>query len=165
MAVKNYILDAGTTQKKLLRMAYEIAERNMDEPSLVLAGIKDSGVVMAHILKSLTEPLFKGEISVIEVGLDKRTPGEITLSDNRSFNNEVIILVDDVANSGKTMLYALKPFLAFYPKKIQTLVLVERSHKAFPIQADYVGLTISTALQEHIFVELTDEGIGGAWME
>jgi len=74
-------------------------------------------------------------------------------------------VIDDVAMSGKTLLYAMQPFLAFYPKKIQTLVLVERSHKAFPVKPDYVGLSIATTLQEHIYVETEGEVIKGAYLE
>jgi pyrimidine operon attenuation protein / uracil phosphoribosyltransferase len=81
------------------------------------------------------------------------------------FNKKVVILVDDVANSGKTLTYALKPFLEFHPKKIQTLVLVERSHKVFPVQPDYVGLSVGTTLQEHIYVEVDGDEVKGAWLE
>jgi pyrimidine operon attenuation protein/uracil phosphoribosyltransferase len=77
----------------------------------------------------------------------------------------VVIIIDDVANSGKTLLYAVKPFLEFQPKKIQTLVLVERSHNNFPVRPDYVGLSISTTLQEHIFVEVKDGEVTGAYMK
>jgi pyrimidine operon attenuation protein / uracil phosphoribosyltransferase len=72
--------------------------------------------------------------------------------------------VDDVANSGKTIMYALKAFLSQRPKKIQTVVLVERSHKLFPIQTDYSGLSIATTLQEHIAVETKDGEVEGAWL-
>ena len=75
-----------------------------------------------------------------------------------------MIIVDDVANSGRTMFYALKPFLSQNPAKVQTLVLVERSHKLFPIQTDYVGVSLSTTLQEHISVETDNGQITGAWL-
>jgi pyrimidine operon attenuation protein/uracil phosphoribosyltransferase len=78
--------------------------------------------------------------------------------------NKNVILVDDVANTGKTILYALKPFLASRPARIQTLVLVERSHKLFPIQTDYAGLSLATTLQEHISVETEGDMITGAWL-
>jgi pyrimidine operon attenuation protein/uracil phosphoribosyltransferase len=81
------------------------------------------------------------------------------------YNGKVVILIDDVANSGSTMLYALKPLLLSYPKKIQTLALVERTHKSFPIDVDYVGLSISTNLDEHINVEVESGEVGGAWIE
>ena len=82
----------------------------------------------------------------------------------RFFIGKTVLLIDDVANSGKTMLYAMKPFLNFQPRTIQTLVLVGRSHNSFPIHPDYIGLSIATTLQEHIFVEVTESGIGGAFL-
>ncbi len=72
---------------------------------------------------------------------------------------------DDVSNSGKTLLYAIKPFLGLNPQKIQTLVLVERSHNTFPVKPDYVGLSVATTIQEHIYVEVDKNQVKGAWLE
>src|SRR4051812_25517089 len=113
---RNYILDAATASKKLERMAYEIAEQNLDgNGELILAGIKDNGVVLARIIANHLKPIFHGKIKCIEIELDKRNPGEIKLSEQLAFDHANIILVDDVTNSGKTLLYALKPFLEFHP--------------------------------------------------
>ena len=152
-------------EKKLERMAYQIAEQNITEKQLILAGIKENGEVIANLLKSLLKDIFPGRVDVISVSLDKRNPGEITLSTKNDFNDAIIILVDDVANSGKTMLYSLKPFLAFHPRKIQTLALVERTHKAFPVKTDYVGVSLATTLQDHIFVEVKQGKLVGAYLE
>ena len=81
------------------------------------------------------------------------------------FNGQVVIIVDDVVNSGKTLLYSVKPFLEFQPKKIQTLVLVERSHNNFPVHPDYIGLSLSTTLLEHIFVEVQGDEVTGAYLQ
>ena len=89
----------------------------------------------------------------------------VSLDPALDFNGKSILIIDDVANSGRTMLYALKPILETYPKKIQTLVLVERTHKSFPIDVDYVGLSISTALDEHITVEVDGGEVKGAWVQ
>jgi pyrimidine operon attenuation protein / uracil phosphoribosyltransferase len=163
--LKNYILDKAMANRKIERMALEIAERNTDATHIVLAGIPDNGVVIAQKLVPLIQQFFSGTIDVVEVSLNKQHPEEVVISEEIDFNNKVVILIDDVANRGKTMMYALKPFLNFYPQKIQTLVLVERSHKAFPVQPDYVGLSIATTLQEHIYVEVQGEEVTGAWME
>ena len=165
MTSKNYILTKEIAEKKLQRMAYEIAERNAGEDSLILAGIKDSGLVIAKKIEHLLLHIFKGSVSIIEIELDKKNPVEIKISPVTDLNDKVVILVDDVINSGKTLLYSLKPFLAFYPKKIQTLVLVERTHKLFPIKSDYVGLSVATTLQENIMVEVVDGEVTGAWLE
>lgn len=164
MTGKNYIFTKEVAQKKLQRMAYEIVERNAGEDHLILAGIKENGLILAKKIKDLLQPVFKGGLSVIEISLDKKNPSEINISPSININDKIIILVDDVVNSGKTLLYALKPLLAFYPKKIQTLVLVERTHKLFPITSDYVGLSVATTLQEHIIVEVNGNEIEGAFM-
>jgi pyrimidine operon attenuation protein/uracil phosphoribosyltransferase len=165
--MKNYILTQPVAEKKLRRMAYEILENNADEKQLILAGIKDSGSVIArNIQRHLTE--IAGDrlgIRLIEISLDKKRPGPVTLSETLAFDDAVIIIVDDVAMSGRTLLYAMKPFLEFYPRKIESLVLVERSHKAFPVQPDYKGLSLSTTLQEHIYVEVGGEDVKGAYLE
>jgi pyrimidine operon attenuation protein / uracil phosphoribosyltransferase len=165
MADKKYILDEATTGRKLKRMAYEISENNIDETEIILAGIDENGVVIAKEIQKLLAEISGYKTHLINISLNKRNPTEIRLSENIDFNNKVIIIVDDVANSGKTLLYALKPFLEFHPKKIQILVLVERSHKAFSIKPDYVGISLSTTIQEHIFVEVQGERVTGAWME
>jgi pyrimidine operon attenuation protein / uracil phosphoribosyltransferase len=163
---RKYILDAATAAKKLERMAYEIAEELVGETApVILAGIRDNGVVMAKILARQLKAIAGINTQIIEVSLDKRNPGEIFLSTQLDFTDRIIILVDDVTNSGKTLLYALKPFLNGHPKKIQILTLVERTHKAFPVKADYVGISMATTLQDHIYVEVDGDLITGAYME
>ncbi len=156
------ILTKEIAYRKLQRMAYEIAERNINEEQIILAGIKENGKIISNILYSFLKDIFKGEVSLIEIVLDKKDPKNISLSEKINFDDKVIIVTDDVANSGRTLLYALKPFLNFYPKKIQTLVLVERSYKEFPVATDYVGLSISTAFTEKIIVETSNNEIEGA---
>jgi len=163
---RNYILDASVAQKKLLRMAYEIAEQNLEEQDdLILAGIRDNGVVLANIIAGFLKDIYRGKVRIIEISLDKKDPQEIHINEDADYNNAVIILVDDVTNSGKTLLYALKPFLNFHPKKIQTLTLIERSHKLYPLKSDYVGISLATTLQEHIFVEVEGDVVTGAYLE
>ena len=162
---KNYILDQVRAAKKLRRMAYEIIENNAGEQELVLAGIRESGTVMAKNIQKLLAEISNVSTDLFIVTLDKHFPTTVTLSKEGNFDNKIIIVIDDVAMSGKTLLYAMQPFLAFHPKKIQTLVLVERSHKAFPVKPDYVGLSIATTLQEHIYVEAEGDVIKGAYLE
>ena len=92
----------------------------------------------------------------------KKNPKKINIPGDYDFNEKVIIIADDVANTGRTLSYAVKPFLDFYPKKIQTLVLVERGHREFPVSPDYVGLTVSTAIDEKIIVETKEKNVTGA---
>ncbi len=159
------ILDAGTVKMKLQRMAFEIIENNLYEKKIILAGVLDNGSIIARNMQKILKQNSSMEVSLINISLDKKTPGEIVLSEKMDFNDQVIIVVDDVANSGKTVLYALKPFLEFLPKKIQTMALVERTHKTFPVHLDYKGLSVATTLREHIYVEVTGEEVVGAYME
>ena len=94
----------------------------------------------------------------------KKQPLNAAIDASTDFNNKTVIVVDDVADSGRILMYSVKPFLAFNPRSIQTLVLVERSHKLFPVQTDYVGLSIATTLQEHITVKTENGQITGAWL-
>jgi pyrimidine operon attenuation protein/uracil phosphoribosyltransferase len=148
------ILDKDTAEKKMRRMAMEIAERNHDKSSLILIGIKENGIFIAQKIAEFLQPNFPGEIEIIELTMDKRNPGEIVLSKSVDFNNKSVLLIDDVANSGKTMLYAMKPLLEFYPAQIETVILVERTHKKFPVAVDYVGLSVATTQMENIIVEV-----------
>jgi len=164
-ATKNYILNQALAEKKMRRMVLEIIENNPDVKEIVLAGIKESGCVVGKTILKMLAEISPVKTEFVEISLDKRHPKEVTLSRGIDFNDKVIIIIDDVANSGKTLLYALKPFLSFYPQKVQSLVLVERSHNSFPVHADYVGLSVSTTLQEHIIVEVDGEKVLGAYLE
>lgn len=161
---KKYVLNQAVAAQKMRRMALEIIEKNPDESELILVGIRESGSVVARTLQRMIAELTEISTELLTVTLDKRRPEEIVLSKTLDFNDKVIIVIDDVANSGKTLLYALKPFLAFHPRKIQSLVLVERSHHSFPVHSDYVGLSIATTLQDHIFVEVEGDTIMGAYL-
>jgi pyrimidine operon attenuation protein/uracil phosphoribosyltransferase len=162
---KNYILTGEVANRKLRRMAYEILEHNAEEEGVILAGIREHGTVIARCIQKILGEISSLRTELISLSLDKKKPAEVKLEPSASFDNKVVILIDDVSNSGRTLTYALKPFLQSHPKKIQTLVLVERRHTAFPVQPDYVGLSVATTLQEHIYVEVEGEDVVGAWME
>lgn len=158
-------MDQETARRKLQRMAYEIVENNAGEDQIILAGIEENGSAIARHMQELLKNIGGMDTHFITLRLDKRMPAEVELSEHTDFNNKVIVIIDDVANSGKTMLYAMKPLLQYHPKKIQTLALVDRSHKEFPVKTDYVGLSLATTLQDHIFVEVKNDQVTGAYME
>ena len=162
---KNYILSKEVAQKKMRRMAYEILEHNLEEKEIILAGIRESGSVVAENIQRMFAEISSIKTDLITLSLDKKNPKEVLVSKAMDFTGKVIIVIDDVSMSGKTLLYALKPFLEFYPKKIQTLVLVERSHTNFPVRPDYVGLSIASTLQEHIYVGVEGGEITGAYLQ
>jgi len=164
IVTKNSILSAETAKRKIRRMAFQIAEQNTSENSLVVIGIEGNGeVVGKNLVKELVE-ILPIPIDTATIRLNKKQPLNAALEPALDLTDRVVVVVDDVSNTGRTLLYALKPLLETVPKKIQTLVLVERSHKLFAVQPDYVGLSVSTTLQEHITVETEGERISGAWL-
>lgn len=165
MAEKKYILDQAVAAQKMRRMALEILEQNTGESGIILVGIEGSGAVVARSIRQMMAEEGNLPVQLISLSLDKRRPADVTLSETPDFTDKIIIMVDDVANSGKTLLYALKPFLNYYPRKIQTLVLVGRRHNSFPVYPDYVGLELATTLQEHIYVEVEGDEVKGAYLE
>lgn len=165
MAAKNLILSKEVAEKKMQRIALEIAGQLYGETEpLIVIGITGSGMVIAEKLVLLLQPLLHVSIKIISCQINKREPQQILYSEELDFNNKNVLLVDDVTNSGRTLLYALKPLLNFYPKRIQTMSLVERMHKNFPVKIDYIGLSIATTLQDHIQVEVGEGEVLGAYM-
>lgn len=155
--------------QKIRRIAYEIAEDNYDEQEIILAGIcRDTeGYALAEKLFTMLKPITTAGIRLTHIELNKSNPGESPVQmqlTRGDIDNKVIILTDDVSNTGRTFLYAIKPFLDYSPKKIRCAVLVERRHKFFPVAPDYVGLSLSTTFQEHIKVVLRDENNKGIYL-
>lgn len=161
---KKNMMSAYVINKKMERLALEIIENNIEERELFFVGIESKGVVLAKKIKKLTEANSAIKVHLLTLLLDKQNPSTVELNEEVNFTGKVVIVIDDVTNSGKTLLYAMKPFLAYHPKKIQTLVLVERSHTQFPISPDYKGLSLATTLQEHITVEVEGDKITGAFL-
>lgn len=166
MSEKKYILNQEGANQKLHRMALELAENlSGSAAAVILIGVKNSGTVIANKIGALLRPYISNEIKIISVSLNKDMPKDVVLSEQINLNDLNVVLIDDVANSGKTLLYGLKPLLEFYPRTIQTMVMVERMHKLFPVKPDYVGLSVATALEEHIQLEVEDGELKGAYIK
>jgi pyrimidine operon attenuation protein/uracil phosphoribosyltransferase len=165
MEQRKQIMTAEVANKKLRRMALQVVEQNYSETQLILIGIKYNGTVIAEKISRYLKEVFSGEVIILELSIDKKNPLRISLNTEMDFTDKTILLIDDVANSGRTMLYALKPLLEQLPRKIQTLALVERTHKSFPVDVDYVGFSVSTTLDEHILVEVARGEVTGAWLK
>ena len=162
---KKYILSQETAMMKMRRMAFEIMENNKGQKHIILAGIRDNGTVIAQQIKKFLKDDFSFEATLIDVNINKKDPMECVVNDASMVKGNILIIIDDVVNSGKTLLYAMTPFLEYEPNKMQTLTLVERSYKVFPVHVDYVGVSLSTSLNEHIQVEVEEERILGAYVE
>jgi|688.fasta_scaffold99622_1 pyrimidine operon attenuation protein/uracil phosphoribosyltransferase len=152
MNSKTILLNAQQAATKITRLAYEIYENTIHSQQLVLAGIEKNGLAIAKLLQIEISKIHDIEIQVIQISINKHQPTQCEIDMNFSLENAEIIVVDDVANSGRTLLYGLQPFLKAMPSRIQIAVLVDRKHKQFPVTPDYVGVQLSTTLQEHIEV-------------
>lgn len=164
-STENLILNKQQIQQKISRIAYEIYENNYLEKKLYVAGIP-SGYKLAKLLAKELKKISPFEITLlkIEINNEKTGPKSIEVDcDPEELKDEVLILVDDVLHTGKTFLYSLRPFLDVDVKKIETVVLVNRSHKLFPISSDYIGYELSTTLNDHIEVVL-DTGNFGVYL-
>lgn len=158
------ILDKDTIKRKLRRIAYEIYENNSGQSEIILAGVYSRGTVVAQLLKKILEEIAPFRIAMVDIHIDRQNPSDVHLGEEMDFNDRVVILVDDVANSGRTLLYAMKPLLEYVPQKIQTAVLVDRTHKSFPVVVDYTGHSLATTLQENILVDIEGNEINGAYL-
>jgi len=152
---RSIILNDQQIQDKIRRIAYQIYESNTKEKEIILAGIQQNGYILAQrIAKALSE-ISPIEVKLCEVLIDKKNPrSEVSTSQEASaYKNKSLILVDDVLNSGTTLIYAARHFLDVPLKRFKTVVLVNRNHKKYPIKADFKGISLSTSMQEHIYVE------------
>ena len=163
---KNILLNNKQIEQKLNRLAFQIYEDNSDVNEIVLAGIVKSGYELAERIEALLKPIASFRITLTPVKFTKHGKMdqkiEIGLS-KEELSGKVVILIDDVMNSGKTMLNAMKPFLDAEIKKLRTLVLIDRNHKSYAVSSDFVGLSLATTLQEHVSVEIGSSGIE-AWI-
>lgn len=155
--MKTLILNSKQIDQKINRIAYEIYENNHSEKEIIIAGISDNGYVFAKRLADVVQKISPIKTTLIEIKINKENPlaKEIKISiSDKELKNKVIILADDVLNSGRTLIFGAKPFLISPVKRLTTVVLVDRGHNRYPIKADFVGLSLSTTLQEHITVDL-----------
>lgn len=153
------ILDHREITQKIKRLAIQMLEHNYDEQEIVLAGINNNGTAFAKILQVELEAITDIPVRLTRIRLNPADPiGEkISLElPTDQIAGRPIIIVDDVANTGRTIFYAFRPLLAIIPKKVEVAVLVDREHKSFPIKVDYLGLSLATTLKENIDVDISD---------
>jgi pyrimidine operon attenuation protein/uracil phosphoribosyltransferase len=154
---KTLILSTDQVEQKIRRIAYEIFENNFKEKVLVLAGLDGQGYALAKLLAAELESISPITLKVAKVSLDKLAPqqSEVTLDiEIKELKKKCIILIDDVLNTGRTLAYGMKPFLATEVKKIEVAVLVNRSNTLFPITPTYTGYELTTILNDHVEVIL-----------
>ena len=157
MTIRSKILDAQGIDQKIKRLAWQVYEKNLAEKEIIVVGISERGLMLAKQLAVNIQEIAKIKTKLAHLELDKDNPYNKKVALNleiKEYTNKVVVLVDDVLNSGKTLMYAAKHFLTTPLKRLAIMVLVDRNHNRYPVKADYVGLSLATTLQEYINVEL-----------
>ena len=141
------ILNHADIEHKIRRIAYQIYETHLNEEEIVLAGINGNGYVALAGISPL-------KVVLCQIIMDKKNPliGTTISIPAEQYTDKAVIVVDDVLNSGRTLIYGVKHFLEVPLKRLTTAVLVNRNHKDYPIKADFKGISLSTSLQEHVSV-------------
>ncbi|MFN3876115.1 MAG: phosphoribosyltransferase family protein [Flavobacteriales bacterium] len=160
MPGRTAILSHEQVQRKLRRIAHQLHEEFHQEKGITLVGVAPRGALLAERLGALLEEISALKVARADLVLDKDKPlqGPVRLTiEPKELKGRVTVLVDDVLMSGRTLMHAAGHLMQAGPKRLTTVVLVDRRHRLFPIRADIAGLTLSTTLQEHISVELGRE--------
>lgn len=159
--MKTQILTHEQVLKMIRRMAYQIYEQHSGLKKLIIASINGKGQVLGMQLAEELRSISNLKIIEVQIELNKTRLDEITLVHNEkqlNLSNEHILLVDDVLNTGRTMMFSLMPFVDAKVAQVKVCVLVDRDHKQFPISADIIGMSLSTTLQEHVVVDYSKAG-------
>lgn len=154
--MQNKILTHQQIQYKIRRIAYQIYEANVEEKEIIIAGIDGGGLNFAKKIQRILKQITPAQIILCTVYMDKTDPvksGVTTSMSKEAYMNKSVVLVDDVLNSGTTLIYGVHHFLEAPLKQLKTAVLVNRNHKKYPVKADYKGISLSTSLQEHVHVK------------
>jgi pyrimidine operon attenuation protein / uracil phosphoribosyltransferase len=165
---KTLVLDSKQIEQRINRIAYELYENNYEEKNIIMAGIAPNGYLLAQRIAKVLESIspIKVKLAKLEINkdnpLDEEIRTDLKTSDTRK---KVIVLVDDVLNSGKTLIYGARLFLEAPVKRLTTVVLVDRNHTRYPVKADFSGISLSTTMQEHISVELSPKGKEAVYLQ
>jgi len=154
------ILDQPQIKRKIKRLALQVAENNLDAGTLYIGGINNNGKRFAAMLSEQINDLTSLQVIHFDIKLNPANPVDQAVQfsiEPHVLNDKNILIVDDVANTGRTLFYAFKPLMHIVPNQIEAAVLVDRKHKSFPVKVDYVGLSLSTTLHEVIDVRLHEE--------
>jgi pyrimidine operon attenuation protein/uracil phosphoribosyltransferase len=163
---KNIILTNQEIERKIKRIAYQIYETFVDEKEVILAGIATNGFIFAEKIAKELHNISNLQVTLCEVKINKLNP-ELPIHTSltkEAYANKGLILVDDVLNSGTTLIYAIRHFLDVPLKKFKTAVLVDRNHKKYPVKADFKGISLSTSLLEHVQVIFDENGNSYAYL-
>ncbi|WP_396211160.1 phosphoribosyltransferase domain-containing protein [Flavobacterium sp.] len=156
----NRILNHQEIEHKIKRIAYQIYETFVGEETIIIAGIASNGFIFANKIAQALESISDIKVTLCEVIIDKQNPSQpiSTSISKEEYTNKGLVLVDDVLNSGTTLVYGVKHFLDVPLRKFKTAVLVDRNHKKYPVKADFKGISLSTSSLEHVQVVFDKKG-------
>lgn len=166
--IRTQVMNTKQVQQRINRLAWQVVELCNDETDLIMAGIASNGYQLAQRLIPAIEAIAPIRIQLVELNINKEAPldkpVQIQLS-STELHDKTIIVVDDVSNSGRTLMYGVKPFLEHPVRRILTLVLVDRDHNRFPVKTNFVGLSLATTLPEHIRVEFSGHNEAAVYLD
>ena len=154
---KSIVLNQEQIKQKIERIAYEILENTFEEKEIFVGGIAGNGFLLAERIVSKLNEISDQQIKLFEVTVNKDNPNDFAINlsiDDQDLSQSTIIIFDDVINSGRTMIHAVKRILDNKISVLKVATLVNRTHRRYPVQADFVGLNMSTTLKDNIIVEL-----------
>lgn len=160
-ATRTLVMNPKQVNQRLNRLAWQVYEQCYNEQEIIVAGISGNGFRLAKRITALLGEISPLKVTLCEINLSKESPldGKASITPaNTIVDNKTVIVVDDVSNSGRTLMYGVKLFLETPVKALLTLVLVDRDHTRFPVKTNFVGLSLATTMQEHISVVLGDNG-------
>ncbi len=154
---KTLILNSRQIRQRIDRIAYQVYENNYLEKEIIVAGIAKNGYLLAERIADKIKAISPIKITLAEITINKKKPlsGKVKVNlPDKDLKDKVIVIVDDVLETGRTMVFSMDPFLKYPVKRLTTVVLVDRDHHSYPVKADFVGISLATTMQEHIAVEL-----------
>jgi pyrimidine operon attenuation protein/uracil phosphoribosyltransferase len=148
------ILEQDQIDKIIKRIAYQILENNSQELEIFLIGIKNNGYVLAELIYHQLKEISNLNITLYSIQINKKDPLKSIEHnfDLKKMKNKSIVLIDDVLNSGRTLLYGVKFLLDIPLSNFNTAVLIDRNHKKYPIKIDFKGISLSTSIEENVSV-------------
>lgn len=151
---RKVILTKKQIENSIKRLSFEVIERNIKINDICLIGLEKNGYLIAKRIEKIISENTSKKITTLKLSSND---GNFKLSKEIEKKQKVVILIDDVLKSGKTIIYAIKYLLDFKIEKLRTLVLIDRNHNDFPVGLDFTGLKLSTTLEEHINVKLGEK--------
>lgn len=149
------VLNQHQIEQKIMRLAHEILENTYGISELFIGGIIGNGETFAQQITEIIRRSSSQKVTSFKIELDKDHPLDSAIQcsiDPSLFNSQLVILVDDVINSGTTMQYGVMKILEQPVRSVKTVALVDRMHRRYPIKCDFVGMTLTTTLGERVEV-------------